>query len=110
MKFVFKNNAVDILKAGKYEKRRNGSYIRREVGGRFHVYIYSSRVIDMHYDLYVDGGKRHFTAPLYGRMKEEFQSLSLIDKEYAKTKKEKGFSFMAKTQARTTKKSMESSR
>jgi len=86
MKFAFKNKAVDILSKAGYIKRTNGSYIRKERGGRFHVYLYGNKKIDMHYDLYVAGGRRHFTAPVPTKLKEENQTLQVIDQTYEKEK------------------------
>jgi hypothetical protein len=88
MHFNFKKKPEAVLKAGGYKRIVNGSFIRKVGPDRFHVWIKSRTLIDIHYDIYVDGGKSHFAPHLPVTITEEFKRLQAIEsKIYEKQEK-----------------------
>lgn len=58
-------NAKKALELAGYHPRPYGDWLREDRFGRWHAYVKNKKVIEIHFDLYVEG--RHFSpiAPTY---------------------------------------------
>lgn len=91
MTIKFKNNTDHVMMNARYKKHWGG-YIKLDgFSGRYHAKILKGNTVQLHYDIFVDGGKKHFCVPMPLKISEEVSRLKIIDNQtYApKEKSEK---------------------
>lgn len=80
MLLTTKNEAKALLLACGYKKHFD-SFIKKDHGGRFHARVLGSRRIELHYDLFIDGGRSHFAPPMPIKTGAELKFIQKIDEE-----------------------------